>query len=309
MKFERCPFVEMPDGKIVRMYPFHISMEGMESKILFKDDDDYDSFIKILFVIAYKKMNSVVEYCVVSNHAHYVILSDSYYSAAGFGDEAKRIYSMHFNKKYRETGILRRCNTHCVLLDSDRYLRNALAYDLRNALDNGAENINEYKWSSFRAVFCNGNIQVPTQNVCNLTRDEIRRIMHTHNALKDVDWVLNINNELEPASTCNWKYFENAFLNDNIFFLKTLGLLNTAELKQQLIYNPKERKKDQDMLICVNDISHKWYQLGLNELPIEKKARLLLFVYRSYRTTPNQMARVFELSREKVLSLLHNKKQ
>ncbi len=42
MRFERCPLVELSDGKIVRMYPFHISMEGMESKILFKDDDDYD---------------------------------------------------------------------------------------------------------------------------------------------------------------------------------------------------------------------------------------------------------------------------
>jgi REP element-mobilizing transposase RayT len=282
-------------------------MEGMESKILFKDDNDYDSFIKILFVIAYKKMNSVVEYCVVSNHAHYVILSDSYYSATDFGDETKRIYSMHFNKKYGETGILRRCNTHCVLLDSDRYLRNALAYDLRNALDNGAENINEYRWSSFRAMFCNGRIVVPTRKVRELTRDEIRGIMHTHNTLKDVDWVLNANNELEPASTCNWKYLEKAFLNDNTFFLKTLGVLNTSEVKQLLIDNPKERKNDQDMLKSANDISHKWYQLGLNELPIEKKARLLLYVYRSYRTTPNQMARVFELGREKVLSLLHKK--
>lgn len=307
MRFERCPLVELSDGKIVRMYPFHISMEGMESKILFKDDDDYDSFIKILFVTAYKRKCSVVEYCVVSNHAHYVILSESYHFAADFGDETKRIYSMHFNKKYGETGILRRCNTHCVLLDSDRYLRNALAYDLRNALDNGAENINEYRWSSFRAMFCNGRIVVPTRKVRELTRDEIRGIMHTHNTLKDVDWVLNANNELEPASTCNWKYLEKAFLNDNTFFLKTLGVLNTSEVKQLLIDNPKERKNDQDMLKSANDISHKWYQLGLNELPIEKKARLLLYVYRSYRTTPNQMARVFELGREKVLSLLHKK--
>lgn len=55
MKFERCPLVELYDGVITKMYPFHVSMEGMENKILCREDEDYDTFVKVLAITAHKK--------------------------------------------------------------------------------------------------------------------------------------------------------------------------------------------------------------------------------------------------------------
>ena len=62
------------------------------------------------------------------------------------------MYSMWFSRKYGEKGVLRRIQTSAIWLDSDWYVRNALAYVPRNALDNGC-NVDEYRWSGYSAMF------------------------------------------------------------------------------------------------------------------------------------------------------------
>ena len=59
---------ELPDGSIRQLYPFHISMEGLETAILCRDDMDYDAMVKILCIAARRKNVIVVIYAVVSNH-------------------------------------------------------------------------------------------------------------------------------------------------------------------------------------------------------------------------------------------------
>jgi len=39
---------ELPDGTIRVVHPFHISMEGLETAVLYRDDQDYDAMVKIL---------------------------------------------------------------------------------------------------------------------------------------------------------------------------------------------------------------------------------------------------------------------
>lgn len=303
MKFERCPLVELSDGEIVRMYPFHMSMEGMESKILCKDDEDYDLFVKVLVVCAYKKNISLVVHCVVSNHIHCVVLARSRDEVSSMGNECKRIYSMYLARKYGEEGFMRGIDIHIVYLDSDNYLRNAICYDLRNALDN-SENIYDYRWSSYRAPFCGGKATGKMRKVAELGERERRRIMRTRERLDGVNWLINNNGELEPVSFSNWRYVEKAFLNKHSFFLKVIGVVNTSEMKQQLVENLKERKRDNELLKCINEICNQRYSKNINDVSVEIKAKLLLYIYRRYRCTPNQLARIFEFSREKVVSLL-----
>lgn len=304
MKFERCPLVELYDGVITKMYPFHVSMEGMENKILCREDEDYDTFVKVLAITAHKRNVSIIVYCIVSNHIHCVILSESYDNAIRFGEESKRVYSMYLSNKYKDSGALRSVDIHIVYLDSDRYLRNAIAYDIRNALDNGAYSVQEYKWSSYRAAFCRGVIKGSTRKVSELSKREKCKIMHTHLRLAKVKWLINGDNELEPASFTHWKYLESGYLNDHAFFLKNIGIVNTSEMKQNLVLNLKEKKTDSELFRSVNDICKNKYLCNLNELSLEKKAHLLLHIYRAYRTSPNQLSRIFELRRENVLSLL-----
>ena len=72
--------------------------------------------------------------------------------AQAFGEESKKVYSMYFQRKYGEEGILRRVKVKALWLDTPSYLRNTLAYIPRNALDNGGDIVN-YPWSGHLAMF------------------------------------------------------------------------------------------------------------------------------------------------------------
>ena len=53
---------ELPDGTVRQLHPFHISMEGLETAVLCRDDADYDAIVKILCVAARRKKVLVIIY-------------------------------------------------------------------------------------------------------------------------------------------------------------------------------------------------------------------------------------------------------
>lgn len=101
--FERNPWRELPDGRIVKVFPFHISLEGNEIKVLCRDDDDYDTFVKIMAVCAKRKSAILAAFGIVSNHGHSVILAENKDTADRFGQEVKKMFSMYFRKKYGDS--------------------------------------------------------------------------------------------------------------------------------------------------------------------------------------------------------------
>lgn len=286
------------------MYPFHISLEGIEQKILCRETDDYDCFVKIIQICALRKDVIVIMYVAVSNHAHIVVLAESQKAADDYGDEIKRMYSMHFSRKYGGRSVMKHLDAKAIYIDSDWYLRNAVAYDIRNSYDNGAENVQSYKWSGYAAMFCNGKCRGVCLDVATLSRREKRRLLHTDDDLSSVKWKLDENGELEPASVCDWRYLEAAFGNDQTFFLKVIGTVNKAEMETKLDRIPRTMMKDEEFLRYVNEISHRWYSSEIGNVPVAQKLRLVKFVYHSCKTGVPQLSRAFELDRCLVASAI-----
>ena len=307
--FDRNPSKKLPNGKIERFFPFHICIEGLESKILCRDDSDYDVFVKIICVAAHRKEVILVVYTIVSNHAHCIILATDTDVADSFVNETKKLYSMYFKRKYNESKVLKRNDAKALFLDSDFYVRNAIAYVIRNALDNGAKSVQDYKWTGFKAAFCDGERSSGKclRKVSTLTKNEKRLIMHTGDKLDDVDWLIDDAGELEPLSICDWRYIESAFNNEQSFFLRLIGGVNTSEMTNKLLIAPRRMRTDNELLLSANEISQRWLSANVNELSIEKRAKLLIYVYHSFKTTPSQLARVFELKEDTIRQLLGKK--
>ena len=293
----------LPNGSIMYVYPFHVSLEGLESCILCRDDEDYDAMVKIIAVAARRKNVIIIIYAVVSNHCHVAVLAATQEDADSFGDEIKKVYSMWFSKKYSEHGIMQNVDVKALYLDSNWYARNALAYIPRNALDNGC-NVNEYEWSGYRAMFNSRKLPSDCIRVSQLSKREKRACMHTGDDLSDVGWLLDKHNRLVPESICDNNYLEQAFDNDQTFFIKTVGGQNSAEMKQKLVDLPRKMLPDTEFNKNVNEISKRWFEADLPQLTKEKKARLLPYVFRTSKTTVSQLARVFELTREEVKEML-----
>lgn len=295
---------KLPDGSFRNVQPFHLSMEGLEKVILCRDDDDYDALVKILCVSARRKNVIIVVYAVVSNHCHVAVLAANQADAHAFGQEVKRVYSMWFSQRYGESGRLQKVDVKAIVLDTDWYVRNALAYILRNALDNGC-NVNEYPWCAYQALFVSETNGKPTgRRVSTLTKRETRSLLHTGDSLQDVGWRLDADGRLIPASFCDHEYLEQAFENDQAFFLRTLGGQNPAEMQLKLIETPRKMQVDSDFYKTVNDISQRWYHTDLADLSLERKARLLPYLTRTQKTSIPQLARTLGLSRSRIAAIL-----
>ena len=306
-KSKRIVSRELPDGSIRNVQPFHVSLEGMETAVLCRDDRDYDAFVKIICVAARRKNVIVVIYAVVSNHSHAGVLALCQQDAEDFGEEVKRIGSMWLAKRYGDRGIMRNVDVKALSLDSDWYLRNALAYIPRNALDNGC-NVNDYPWSGYRAMFREEPLPADgLRRVSEMTQRERRAILHTADPLDDVPWLVDADGALVPESFCDFMYLEQVFNHDQVYFIRTIGTLNSAEMKQKLIDAPRTIMKDSDFYQEVDAIANRWFQTGLTHLTLTQKIRLIPYVKRTHKTNIPQLARVFGLKRDKVEAILKAK--
>ena len=75
MAFERICFRTLPDGHVRKVYPYHVSLEGMAKLVLCRDEEDYDVMVKYIFLCARRKNVIVIIYIAMSNHGHATILA------------------------------------------------------------------------------------------------------------------------------------------------------------------------------------------------------------------------------------------
>lgn len=304
MAFVRAVVRRLPDGTQARVLPYHISFEGLEKNIICRDEQDCDLMVKTIVVCSRKKNVIIIIYAVASNHAHIAVLAKTYRDAISYAEEVKRVYSMHFRHKYGEAKILKNSDINVQSLDTDWYLRNALAYIPRNAYDNGAENIADYKWTGFRAFF-RKDVPVGTRPVSSMTVREWRNIIHTGDNLSDTRWTVNSEDELEPYSFCDTEYLEQAFNGDEAFFYKCVGGVNVAEMTEKLVVSPRTRKTDSEFIKELDAVAQRWFFTNARSLTSEQKARLLPYVFRTMKTTVPQMARALGMERDDIKRLLN----
>lgn len=301
---ERIVVRELPDGSVRYVQPFHVSLEGMETAVLCRDDKDYDAFVKIICVSARRKNVLVIIYAVVSNHSHVAVLALCQDDADAYGEEIKRVSSMWLSHRYGERGLLQGMDVKALPLDSEWYLRNALAYVPRNALDNGC-NVNDYKWSGYRAMFRKTSLLPgPLRKVSEMTQRERRAVMHTGDSLAGVPWLVDASGMLLPESFCDAAYLEQVFNHDQVYFIRTIGNQNSAEMKQKLVDDSRTMMKDTDFYAEVDATALRWFKVGLSSLTLEQKIRLIPYLKRTRKTTIPQLARVFGLERSKIESIL-----
>ena len=94
MGFQRIVTRQLPDKTVRRVYPFHISLEGMESVLLCRDDEDYDTMIKYNHICSWVNNVLVIIEIAMSNHGHVSVLAQDYEAAERTGVYQKELLSI-----------------------------------------------------------------------------------------------------------------------------------------------------------------------------------------------------------------------
>jgi len=306
MAFQRIVTRTLPDGSTAKTFPFHLSLEGLESNLLCRDEEDYDIVEKYMYISAWESNALVVSQIVMSNHGHQCLLAPSLEHVLRLSNSLKQRCSMHIARKYGESSVLIRTSADVQLLDSDWYVRNVLAYIPRNVVELGIRP-EDYRWCNYRALFVNGKCADGVRKVSALNRREKETLLHTHADLSRVPWMLDRDGHLVPVTCCEWRYAQEAFGNDQAFFLKTIGTVNCAEMEQKLVINHRERRPDSAFLLTVEDLADRWFQKKPFELTPEQKTRLVPYLHHCYRTSVPQLARCLRMKRNEVERIIGGK--
>ena len=294
----------LPDGNIALVSPFHFCIKGLETATLCRDEEDYDVFIKYIYITAYKCNVIVIIHTVVSNHAHVALLARSREDVDKYGVELKRVQSMWIRKKYGDISILHRVDVSITSIDSMKYARNVLAYIPKNALDNGVNDIISYRWGGCRAMFVYEPYRMnKCKKVCELTTRAMEKIFHTGADLSGTDWLLDEGLALEPRSACDYNYFEMVYNNDQSFFLRMIGTVNDCDIRfDQAIM--KMRLSDTDFMKSAENYAGQWFGLSVQQLSPKQKAQFLKYLGKKLYLTIPQVARCFRMERDLVRAIL-----
>lgn len=130
----------MPAKNSIKTYVedtfYHIYNRGVEKRVIFLDDHDYNTFIFYLKLYlsppGFDKKQRIRKtfhnditlhsFCLMPNHFHLLIHQQKPTDITNFMRALSTSYSMYFNKKYKRVGSLFQGKYRAAVVDNDSYL-------------------------------------------------------------------------------------------------------------------------------------------------------------------------------------------
>src|SRR3989344_5329848 len=132
---------------------YHVYNRGNRKQNIFLSYRDYERFLKRTKEYKDEFKISILGYCLMLNHFHFLLRQDTDASLTFFMLKLGTSYAKYFNIKYGEVGSLFQDRFKAKLIEKDEYLLQLSRYIHRNPKDillqtPGVE-LADYRWSSY----------------------------------------------------------------------------------------------------------------------------------------------------------------
>jgi len=112
---------------------YHIINRGVEQRVIFEEEEDYNYFEELLCTYAPSYGVTIHNYCMMSNHYHLLIeIKDGMLSK--FMRQINMSYAIYFNKKNRRSGHLWQGRFKSWYVTDEAYLHTLILYIEQNPL-------------------------------------------------------------------------------------------------------------------------------------------------------------------------------
>lgn len=118
-------------------YYYHIYNRGAHRLEIFRTDADYLFLLKLLRKQSLKYNISILAYCLMSNHYHFLLRQNGDLPVSDFMQAVFNVYSKAFNTKHKHSGTLFEGPFKAIWVDKPEYLFHLCRYIHRNPMDAG----------------------------------------------------------------------------------------------------------------------------------------------------------------------------
>jgi REP element-mobilizing transposase RayT len=116
---------------------YHLYNRGAHQSDIFRSDADYVFLLKKLKELAARDNISVIAYCLMSNHYHFLMRQNGEIEISSLMQALFNNYSKAFNIKYRHSGTLFEGPYKAIAVETGSYLLHVCRYIHRNPLEAG----------------------------------------------------------------------------------------------------------------------------------------------------------------------------
>ena len=166
---------------------YHIYNRGINSDILFRDNTNYEHFLK-LYDLHIEPIAETYAWCLMKNHFHFLVrikdcdeitMEKKIPSSKSFSN-LFNAYSKAYNKSYKRHGALFERPFKRKEINNDSYLQNVIAYINNNPVHhNICEHPIEYPWSSYITCLTDKPTKLKRKEVIEIFGD-IENFKHIH---------------------------------------------------------------------------------------------------------------------------------
>lgn len=273
---------------------YHICTDGLSRKLLFRDTDDYVKGMNDIPACLQQIKGEILCFSLMPNHVHFIMRASSE-NASQFIERYKKRSSSRLMRKYNELCSLSRLGTLVKAVDSDSYLKTAIAYVLRNPL---AANIqclpNTYRWSSGYLYFRQDGAtarETGTKCLNELTKREIWEYTGVRTELPG-EYIIDNNGMILPENYINPQSTEKIFGSPKQFlYYLSRNDDGEFEIMQGIVNNISysyEQIREMLYKLCLTEYNtRRFYDLGIND-----KLRIAILMRKRYGISYKQFARL-----------------
>lgn len=284
---------------------YHVCTNGLEHVVLLKDEEDYRTAWNYLALSSWRTDVTTVAFTLMSNHIHTLVGCQDASQADKMIKLFKQLLSRYLRKKYGMIKTLHEKQDCISLIDSVKYLKNCIAYILRNAVcARVCTRPEDYRWSSYGCMFSSKKTEMGTP-VSEMTFTQKRRLLKTGFDLSDCPFRIGTDGYICLDSFVNSHIAEKAYKNYVKSFLYYMGCCDDTKMEYELACRPLIHVSDMEMLETVSRyVAHRFRGKEIPELTSSEKCSILKHLFFSNKTSIPQLSRIMGLSNDIVRKMI-----
>lgn len=213
--------------KSIQTEYLHVMTQGINKSYIFQKDEDIKYYIKIMYEIKKEYNIQIIAYCIMNNHAHILIKTESIEKLSRYMQRMNTKYGKYYNKKYGRVGFVFRNRFKSEGIYSEEHLYNCINYIYENPVKAGiCKHASDYKYSNYKKI---NTIITEKSYVFLETEEEMEKECKTYiEKYKNENCLNNIKNQKELITVLKDQY--------NISYRKIAKYLNINREKVRKMY-------------------------------------------------------------------------